>query len=221
MSKLFHLFIGNKNYSSWSLVAWLCLKSAGIKFDETKILLGIKGSKKKILEYSPSGHLPALKIGELLIHDSLAIAEYINELYPNILYPENTENRAVCRSIISELHSGFNNFRAEAPMNIRNNYQNILFSENASYEINRIISLFLSLFDSSNGPFLFGKWSFADIFYSPIVIRFINYKLEHPKKLNQYFENVLENKHLQQWIANAKDEVETIEIIDKLEKSRI
>lgn len=219
MSKDFHLTIGNKNYSSWSLCAWLCLKTANIDFIENKIILGVKGSHKKIKEFSPSGFVPALRHQKRVIWDSLAIAEYINELKFGALYPKDTHEKAICRSIISELHSGFVDFRKEAPLNIRKKFKNIEFSKNALWQINRIIELIDNRLTSSAGEFLFGNWGMADIFYTQIAFRFLNYHITVPKNISDYFEKIIKNIHVKEWVKDALNEKENIAIIDELRKA--
>ncbi|MEQ9116127.1 MAG: glutathione S-transferase N-terminal domain-containing protein [Rickettsiales bacterium] len=216
MSKEFKLIIGNLNYSSWSLCSWLCLKSAGFEFEEEKISLGIKGSRKVIRQFSPSGFVPALIHNNLTISDSLAIAEYINELSNNSLYPKGIKDRAKCRSIISELHSGFVDFRKEVPMNIKKTFPNAQLSFGANKQFERIQEIFEDLLKRDG--FLFGEWGMADIFYSQVVIRIVNYNLPCSDTIKKYCNKVLSKNFIQEWIEKAKLEKESIEIIDSLQK---
>ena len=116
----FTIYLGNKNYSSWSLRPWLVLKQTGVAFDEIVIPLYEPTSKATIMKYSPSGTVPALRHGELVVWDSLAICEYLAESFPTFqLWPRDPDARAVARSVCAELHSGFKALRAHLPMNVR------------------------------------------------------------------------------------------------------
>lgn len=217
MSKDFELIIGNKNYSAWSLCAWLCLKTAKINFKEKKITLGIKGSRKIIKQHSPSGFVPSLKHGNLIISDSLAIAEYINEFLKGGLLPSDSIERAKCRSVIAELHSGFRDLRREAPMNIKLKFSNIELSYDAQKQYERIQEILEELLNNRNS-YLFGSWGMADIFYSHIAIRILNYNLPCSNRVSNYCKKLLNNKYIREWINDAKLEKETIAAIDSLQK---
>ena len=173
-----HLIIGNKNYSSWSLRPWLLLKEKGISFEETKIPLYIEGSKEQLLKYSPSGKVPALTHDGTTVWDSLAICEYISELYPEKgCWPEETEARALARSISNEMHSGFFAIRNTLHMNCR---KKIIFAQitpELEADIKRICETWRFCRDkySQAGEFLFGSFSIADAMYAPIVLRFNSY----------------------------------------------
>jgi glutathione S-transferase len=179
----FTLYIGNKKISSWSFRAWLALKTADISFNEMMIPLYEPNSKANILQVSPSGFVPCLHHGALKIPDSLAIAEYIHELHPEAaLFPTNPKRRASARSICSEIHSGFMNLRKSFSMNMPHREMKTPSSE-VQNDIKRIFEIWRhgKNTDGMNGPYLFGNWSIVDIFFAPIVSRFISYGINNPE----------------------------------------
>ncbi len=209
------LVIGNKNYSSWSLRPWLAMKQAGIAFNETNVLLQRPESKEKILRYSPSGRVPCLIDGELTVFDSLAVCEYVNERYADgALWPRDVAVRAQARSVVAEMHSGFAALRTHMPMDIRvrnsDKGQTALRREDVATDIARIHSVWSECL-AQGGPMLFGSFSIADAFYAPVVTRFATYRVKLSPLLAAYSENVLALPAMQQWIAAAKAEPETIE----------
>src|ERR1700722_12320127 len=125
----FTIYLGNKNYSSWSLRAWLALKETGAAFDEVVIPLYQPGSRETLLKYSPSGRVPALHHGDAVIWDSLAICGYLGDLFPDAgLWPADPTAKAVARSISAEMHSSFEALRSTFPMNIRSSFPGREFS---------------------------------------------------------------------------------------------
>src|ERR1700730_16414285 len=191
----FTIYLGNKNYSSWSLRPWLILKQTGVAFEEIVIPLYEPTSKATIMKYSPSGTVPALRHGKLVFGDSLAICEYLGESFPTFqLWPRDPDARAVARSVCAELHSGFQAFRAHLPMNVR--------------------SSFPKRFGEGKGEFLFGHFSIADASYAPVVTRFRTYKLELERDADTYCETIMALPAMQEWIAAARNEPM---IIDKYE----
>ena len=138
----FTIYLGNKNYSSWSLRPWLVLKQTGVPFDEIVIPLYEATSKATIMKYSPSGTVPALKHGELVVWDSLAICEYLAESFPTFnLWPRDHDGRAVARSVCAELHSGFQALHAHLPMNIRSSFPGRGVTPEAQADINRVMAI--------------------------------------------------------------------------------
>ena len=210
------LVIGNKNYSSWSLRPWLAMKQAGIAFNESNVLLARPESREKILRYSPSGRVPCLIDGELTVFDSLAVCEYVNEQYADgALWPHDVAMRAQARSVVAEMHSGFAALRAHMPMDIRSRDadkgQVALRREDVAADIARIHSVW-SEYLAQGGPMLFGSFSIADAFYAPVVTRFATYGVKLSPLLAAYSDCVLSLPAMQQWIAAAKAETETIEV---------
>ncbi len=201
------LYIGNKNISSWSFRAWLALKSVGIAFEEVLVPLYQPDSKTNILKVSPSGLVPCLHHGSLKIHDSLAIAEYVHELSPQMsIIPSDSEIRAVSRSICSEMHSGFIHLRKEFPMNMKHREIKIP-SDLASHDISRIYEIWETTKSAfkTEGPFLFGDWSIADVFFAPVVSRFISYGVQN-NIFQNYLTAVSNNKFYQEWYKSAINE---------------
>lgn len=202
------LVIGNKNYSSWSLRPWLGLKVAGIEFEEILLPLYEENARSKRLAYSPSGKIPLLADGTLRIWDSLAIAEYLAEKYPEKqLWPQNIEARAAARSVCAEMHAGFATLRSVLNMDIRARLQ-VEITPEVQAEIDRIIEIWeycRSRF-GAGGPFLFGNFTWADAFYAPVAARFATYSIALPPAAQAYADTILALPAMQEWIAAAQAE---------------
>ncbi len=171
------LIIGTKKWSTWSLRPWLALKRTGAEFQETLIPLREVGVTEEIARHSPSGKVPALKDGELLIWDSLAICEYLAEKYPAAkLWPDDPVARALGRAAAAEMHSGFASLRGEFPMDLTLKTQ-LDPTEATAHDVRRIAHLWSDLRGryQAKGPFLLGDWSIADAFYTPVATRFRSY----------------------------------------------
>jgi glutathione S-transferase len=214
----FTIYLGNKNYSSWSLRPWLVLKQTGVAFDEIVIPLYEPTSKATIMKYSPSGTVPALRHGQLVVWDSLAICEYLAESFPTFqLWPRDHDARAVARSVCAELHSGFQSLRAHLPMNVRSSFPNRGLAPEVQAEVNRVMSIWRDCrkrFGEGKGDFLFGHFSIADATYAPVVTRFRTYKLELEREAEAYCEAIMALPAMQEWITAARNEPM---IIDKYE----
>ncbi len=207
------LIIGNKNYSSWSLRPWILLKEVGIAFEEVRIPLFQAGYKSEILKHSPSGKVPALRAGSVTVWDSLAICEYIAELYPEKgCWPDDREARALARSVSHEMHSGFFEIRNALPMNCRKQTEMSNISSELQSEIDRISEIWGScrhLF-SKEGDFLFGRFSTADAMYAPVVLRFNSYGIKIGDSQRAYMETIMSLGSMQEWLAEAVREKEFI-----------
>ena len=178
------LIIGTKKWSTWSLRPWLALKKTGAAFEETVIALREVGFTEEIARHSPSGKVPALKDGELLLWDSLAICEYLAEKFPAAkLWPDDAGARALGRAAAAEMHSGFASLRGEFPMDLTLKTQ-LDPTEATAHDIRRIVRLWSDLRGrfSGLGPYLLGDWSIADAFYTPVATRFRSYGV----KLSDY-----------------------------------
>lgn len=210
MSEL-KLIIGNKNYSSWSLRPWLAMKVAGIAFVEERIPLYGPGSKEKILAVSPAGKVPCLVDGEVRIWDSLSICEYLAEGTP-VLWPLDRGTRAVARSISAEMHSGVQNLRTHMGMNIRRRSPGKGRTPEVLAEITRIAGMWegCRARHAAEGPFLFGGFSIADAMYAPVVLRFRTYAVDLPPEARGYADTVLALPALQEWMADAVRETESL-----------
>ncbi len=205
------LVIGNKNYSSWSLRPWLAMKVAGIPFAEHRIPLYGPGSKDQILVYSPAGKVPCLADGDLRVWDSLSICEYLAEKHPG-LWPQDPAARALARSVSAEMHSGFANLRAKMSMNIRKRYPGLGRTPESMADVARIVSLWSDCRAryGKGGRFLFGAFSIADAMYAPVVLRFRTYEVELPADCRAYSDAVLALPAMQDWIAAAMAETESL-----------
>lgn len=207
------LFIGNKNYSSWSLRAWLALTWGGLAFEERVLPLGATGYGKShmpdILAASPSGRVPALRLDDgVTIWDSLAISEWAAEQAPS-LWPSAAKARAHARAAAAEMHSYFQPLRREAPMNLRRRVKSPPpFSPEAAGDIARIEELWTMLrrLYGAEGPFLCGARSIADAFYAPIATRFRTYAVPLSPLAKAYCDTILSDAAFRAWDAAAANE---------------
>lgn len=166
------LYIANKNYSSWSFRPWIALKAAGVAFEEVLIPFDDHGGNPEFRKFSPTGKVPVLKHGDLHVWESLAIIEYVAELYPEAgLWPQDPTDRAVARSISMEMLSGFRALRGACPMNIRRQKRAIALPEGVADDVARITEIWKTLRARSGGPFLFGAFSAADAMFAPVINR--------------------------------------------------
>lgn len=207
------LVIGNKNYSSWSLRAWLLLEHFGLDYQEIAISLFTPGYQDELGRYSPSMKVPALIDEELTVWESLAICEYLNEVYlDGKALPSGREARALCRSFCSEMHAGFAAIRAQLPMNCRARKQ-VTLSAEVVQEVERIDALWTQgrrrFVDF--GPYLFGKFSMADCMFAPVVLRFKTYAVALGQEASEYSETMLQNTALQRWVEAARAEDQVLE----------
>lgn len=215
------LVIGNKNYSSWSLRPWLAMKMAGPGFDEVRVPLYAEGSKEKIRQFSPTGKVPCLvdetASGRLVVWDSLAICEYVNEQYANgELWPADAVSRAQARAYCAEMHAGFVPLRQNLPMDMRTDRSKLGETRQAipevASDIARIRALWLQALQDSGGPFLFGSFSIADAFFAPVVTRFLTYGVSLSTELAHYAQNVMQLAPMQAWLADARAETEVLPV---------
>ena len=205
------LAIGDKNLSSWSMRPWLALKTSKLSFEEKNIVLDRPDTAENIRKYSPSGRVPVLIHGKTTIWDSLAICEYIAELAPEAeLWPELRHERAHARSIASEMHSSFSAIRSQLSMDIRLRMQVNHLTSDTVADIRRVVAIWKECLSKSSGPFLFGKFTIADAFYAPIVMRFRSYGIDVLDKApKDYMENVCNYAPVQEWVAGAERETNT------------
>jgi len=208
------LYIGNKNYSTWSLRAWLMLKKHGLNFKEIKLTLGTDTFYKRLENLSPTQKVPTLIDGTTIVWDSLAICEYINDSYlSGIAWPQCSKNKAKARALACEMHSGFMGIRNELPMNIRAK-RNVILSEQAKKDIKRIETIWSEqhLQFKEQGGWLFDQWSIADAMFSPVVLRFKTYGIQINDGATAYKTRVLDCPSLQKWIADSAIETDIIEV---------
>lgn len=207
------LIIGNKNYSSWSLRSWLLLAETGIEFEEQRIALDTETSAAELAAASPACRVPVLLLDDMVVWDSLAIAETIAERWPEKeLWPVEESARAHARSICAEMHSGFAALREAMPMNCRAMGRKVPLPDELTADIDRVFEIWTDCHHrySSAGRWLFGKFSIADAMYAPVVLRFRTYGLNLPESASVYPARLLESKAMQEWLAESESEVEVI-----------
>jgi len=210
----FTIYIGNKNYSSWSLRGWLMLKQSGASFEEVVIPLRETQTRTTILRHSPSGRVPALERGELVIWESLAIGEYLADRYPEAgLWPADQTARGVARSVSAEMHAGFSALRSHLPMNIRSSFAGRSVTPEAQADINRITALWRDCRKrfGQEGQFLFGHPTIADAMYAPVVSRFRTYRVALDEEAQLYADAVWAWPPMQEWATAASHEPMIIE----------
>jgi glutathione S-transferase len=207
------LHIGNKNYSSWSMRPWVLMRQAGIPFEEVMVRFdGFSPQsqfKQRVGTLSPAGKVPILVDDGLVVWDTLAIAEYVAERFPeHQLWPHERAARARARSVCAEMHSGFSALRSACPMNIEARLPEIggLVLRDQSgvrSDLERITQMWSSLLREHGGPMLFGAFSVADAYYAPVVMRLRTYELPVPEDVAAYMQRVVELPGVQAWIADA------------------
>ena len=210
------LTIASKNYGSWSLRGWLLCKLAGLDFEEELSRSDDPSVRAELLLLSPSFLVPRLSHAGVKIWDTLSIAEYLNELKPEAgLLPGARADRALCRSISGEMHSGFSNLRSALPMNIKAHYPGFKVWAGARADIDRIVAIWRECLTGSGGPFLFGsKPCTADAMFAPVVTRFTTYDVSLEPDCAAYCTSILATPVMQDWITAAKAEPDELEELD-------
>ena len=207
------LYIGNKNYSSWSMRPWVLMRQAGIEFEEVKLRFDSFSAdsnfKQRLGAISPAGKVPVLVDGDLAVWDTLAIAEYLAEKFPELhLWPRAAPERARARSVVAEMHSGFGALRSACGMNVEARLPEagaIVWRDNAGVraDVARIVEMWQELLAAHGGPMLFGRFSVADAFYAPVVMRLRTFALPVPADIAAYMQRVCELPGVAAWIADA------------------
>ncbi|EKT4468994.1 glutathione S-transferase family protein [Pseudomonas putida] len=198
----YHLIIGDKLYSSWSLRGALALELAGVPYEETLIKLNQPDTRKRILEFSASGKVPLLKTEHGVIADSLAIAEYLAERHPDAqLWPADVTARAQARSACAQMHSGFMALRSAMPFDLSRDEALESIPLDVQVDIDRMVALWSEcrLAAKDSGPFLFGKPSLADAFFAPVAVRLRTYRVEVPAQAATYIETIYQWPAFQAW----------------------
>ena len=215
------LYIGNKNYSSWSMRPWVLLRQAGIDFEEVMVRFDAFSAdsqfKQRLGPISPSGKVPVLVDGDLVVWDTLAIAEYLAEKFPQLgLWPAQARDRARARSICAEMHSGFQALRGACMMNIEASLPDIgalawRDKPGVRADVQRLVEMWGGLLREHGGPMLFGGFSIADAYFAPVCMRLVTYALPVPAEIAAYVQRVRALPGVQAWITDALAEKDFID----------
>jgi len=209
------LTISSKNYSSWSLRGWLLTKFSGLEFTEKIIPTDDAAARAEILLLAPSMLVPCLNHDGISVWDTMAIAEYLNEVCPGAgLFPEDRAQRARCRSICGEMHSGFSALRSALPMNLKGHYPKFKVWSRAQADIERITTIWNECLATSGGPYLFGKLCAADLMYAPVVTRFLTYDVNLDAVSAAYCVRIIDLPEMREWTAAAKREPDDIDELE-------
>jgi glutathione S-transferase len=210
---MLQLHIGNKNYSSWSMRPWVLMRQAGIPFDEVMVPFDAMDStsqfKRTVERLNPAGRVPVLVDGDLVVWDTLAIAEYLAETCPERhLWPLDARARARARSVCAEMHAGFGALRQHCPMNIEASLPHIgaivLRDQPAvRADVQRLVQMWTDLLAEHAGPMLFGEFSIADAYFAPVCMRMRTYALPVPAEVSRYIERVTALPGVRAWIDGA------------------
>jgi glutathione S-transferase len=207
------LHIGNKNYSSWSMRPWVLLKQAGIAFEEVMVRFDGFGAdsqfKRSLQGVTPAGRVPVLVDDGFVVWDTLAIAEYLAEKFPDKqLWPRQAQARARARSVCAEMHSGFAALRSKCPTNIEASLPRIgalVWRDHAEVrrDVERIVAMWTELLEQHGGPLLFGQFSIADAYFAPVCTRLRTYAWPVPPRIAQYIDEVFALPGMQAWVDGA------------------
>lgn len=224
------LVIGNKNYSSWSMRPWVLMKQAGIAFEEVMLRFDGFGPesefKKQISQHTPTAKVPVLLDEDLVVWDTLAIAEYLAEKFPErALWPQPSAMRARARCLCAEMHSGFGALRSAFPMNIEAHLpdvgQRVLQEQAAARaDLQRIVEMWSEALAAHGGPLLFGSFSIADAYFAPVVMRIRTYGLPVTDTVADYVERVCALPGVQAWVSGALAEQEFLDFEEPYRKGR-
>lgn len=204
------LVIGNKNYSSWSLRGWLLVELTGAAYQETQVPLFRPDTHARLLEHSPTAKVPVLKTDDAgAIWDSLAIAEYLAERFPEVaLWPRDVAARAMARSVCAEMHSGFGALRSHMPMDMQRNAPLASVADDVKHDIQRIVAIWAGCRErfGQSGPYLFGQVSIADAYFAPVASRLRSYGVQLPAEAAAYVETIFQWPAFQRWLQAALKE---------------
>jgi len=206
------LVVGSRNYSAWSLRPWLLLRHLGLAFEEQQLLLDSPEFEAEIGKFSPTRRVPVLIHGDLVIWESLAICEYGSELAGGRGWPAEAPLRALARALAAEMHSGFGALRAACPMNARASGRRVPMTAPLARELRRIDAIWSGCRrdHGDRGPWLFGAFSIADAMYAPVALRVRSYGLPLSSLATRYFETMLADPHLREWIDDSCRETQVI-----------
>ena len=208
------LVIGNYNYSSWSLRAWLMLSAFELEFEAVRVALNQDNTKAELEKHSPTAKVPVLIDDDQIIWESLAICEYVSERYLDGRgWPSDIHQRAIARSISAEMHSGFFSLRESMPMNCRATGRRVEISQSLQRDIQRVDQIWTDMRTEFGdaGPWLCGQFSVADCMYAPVVMRFMTYGVAVSDKADIYMDTMLQHSSIQTWLQQASAEKEFID----------
>ncbi|CAN5553612.1 glutathione S-transferase family protein [soil metagenome] len=224
------LYIGNKNYSSWSMRPWVLLKQAGIPFEEVMVRFDSFDAdstfKQALASVNPAGRVPVLVDGELAVWDTLAIAEYVAESYPDKqLWPASKAARARARSVCAEMHSGFSALRSACPMNVEAMLPEtgrLVWRDKPAVraDVQRLVAMWSELLAEHKGPMLFGNFSVADAYFAPVCMRLKNYALPVPGHITDYIRRVCALPGVKAWIDEALAEKDFLDFEEPYRTAR-
>ncbi|MET0894932.1 MAG: glutathione S-transferase [Acidimicrobiia bacterium] len=210
------LTINSRNYGAWSLRGWLLCKLADLDVDVVSVPSDDVDSRAELMMMSPSYRVPFLTHGDVMVWDTLAIAEYVHELAPNAgILPDDPAARAHCRSICGEMHSGFANLRSALPMNIKAHHPGFPMWAGAQADVDRILAIWRGCFEESDGPYLFGaRPTAADAMFAPVCTRFRTYDVALDDTAAKYRDAILSLPAVVEWTELAAVEPDEIEELD-------
>ena len=210
------LTLSSKNYSSWSLRGWLMARFAGLEFDEVMVPPDDADARKELLLLAPSIRVPCLTHEGAKVWNTLAIAQYLNEIHPDAgLMPADRIARAHCRSISGEMNSGFANLRSALPMNLKARHPGFKIWAGAQPDIDRVVEIWNECLATYGGPYLFGaQRTMADAMYAPVVTRFLTYDVKLNKPCGDYCRTIMAMPEMKEWVAAARAEPKEIEELD-------
>lgn len=214
------LYLGNKNYSSWSMRPWLALKWGGVAFEERVIALGGEGYGRsqisEVRKISPSGRVPALHVDGGVIHESLAICEWAGEQAP-ALWPADSVRRGEARALACEMHAGFVALRRDMAMNIRRRLAHApAWPEDTREDLHQLFGTWERRLEADGGPFLFGVRTIADAMFAPVATRLRTYAVACPAAVRAYCEAIFTDPAFEQWERDAEAEPWSIEQTEAL-----
>lgn len=200
------LYIGNRNYSSWSLRAWLTMRALGIPFEERPLQLFSEAFRAELAKVSPVARVPVLVDDGFAVWESLAIVEYLAERHPEAgVWPAAPQERARARSVCAEMHAGFTALRTRMPMNIEASLPGLGWDLEVQADVDRIAAIWTELrtMHAARGPFLFGAFSAADAFYAPVCSRLTTHAVPLPPVCDEYRQAVLASPAMREWTEAA------------------
>ena len=214
------LLIGNRNYSTWSLRPWLVLKHFDIPIEDEVLQLQGEGFREVLAQRSPTGKVPVLEDGDLVIVETIAIIEYLADRFADKpIWPDDIGQRALARAAAAEMHSAFQALRSHAPMNLRASHPNKVNLDTVAKDLHRLETLWGELLARSGGPFLFGAFTAADAMFAPVATRIRTYELPVSDTAAGYVEAIYGLPAFQEWLALAlrepwvvdEDEIDVIQ----------